>query len=56
MQLSESDPAVRASVAGALRQGLASAEALHGPIFQAAMARMDPTLGTQVVAAIGGGA
>jgi len=36
-------------------QGLAAAAALHGPAFQAAMARLDPLLAAQVAAAVEAG-
>eukprot|EP00200_Dunaliella_tertiolecta_P006752 CAMPEP_0202339348 /NCGR_PEP_ID=MMETSP1126-20121109/1250_1 /ASSEMBLY_ACC=CAM_ASM_000457 /TAXON_ID=3047 /ORGANISM="Dunaliella tertiolecta, Strain CCMP1320" /LENGTH=1084 /DNA_ID=CAMNT_0048929889 /DNA_START=100 /DNA_END=3354 /DNA_ORIENTATION=- len=53
-QLLASDPAARMGVVEALRQGLGAAEALHGPVFHASMARLDPTLQQQVAAALGG--
>ncbi|KAF5834828.1 hypothetical protein DUNSADRAFT_8368 [Dunaliella salina] len=53
-QLLASDPVARMGVVEALRQGLSAAEALHGPIFHASMARLDPTMQLQVAAALGG--
>eukprot|EP00983_Pelagomonas_calceolata_P120453 1160707-Pelagomonas_calceolata.AAC.1 len=53
-RLLASDPAARMGVVEALRQGLGAAEALHGPVFHASMARLDPTLQQQVAAALGG--